>query len=58
MYEAFRMSAAYLRGVHVLATNGQQNLANGYTRTGTLGLSKGPTHSSLHNTSALRSDSL
>ena len=36
-----------LRGVHVLAADGQQDLPNGHTRAGALGLSKGAAHSSL-----------
>ena len=36
-----------LRGVHVLAANGQQDLPNGYARAGALRLSKGAAHSSL-----------
>ncbi len=41
---------AHLRSVHILAANGQQNLANGHTSACALGLSKGSTHSSLHHT--------
>ena len=41
---------AYLWRVHILAADGQQNLANSYTRAGALWLSKSTTHSSLHAT--------
>lgn len=39
---------AYLWVVHILAADGQQDLANSYTRTDALWLSKGSTHSGLH----------
>ena len=41
---------AYLWRVNILAADGQQDLANSYTRTGALWLSEGATHSSLHGT--------